>query len=57
MLLRKYPFNFAFIFIISIGLHALGIMHELSVRGCILHLIPAVFILEKQKSKKFFTYK
>ena len=50
--------------IISFFLHALGTMHELSVGGCILHLIPAVFILEKKrvenqkkKTKKFFSYK
>ena len=47
--LGKYPFNFAFIFIISFFLHALGTMHELSVGGCILHLIFAVFILEKKE--------
>ena len=40
--------------IISFFLHALGTMHELSVGGYILHLISAVFILEKKnrKSKK-----
>ena len=31
--LGKYLFNFVFIFIISIFLHALGTMHELSVGG------------------------
>jgi len=31
--LGKYPFKFVFIFIISIFLHALGTMHELSVGG------------------------
>ena len=31
--LGKYPFNVSFIFIISIFLHALGTMHELSVGG------------------------
>jgi len=47
--LVKYPFNFTFLFIISIFfLHALGTMHELSggVHSAFSH---AVFILEKKK--------
>ena len=56
MFLGKYLFNFAFIFIFSSFLHALGTMHELSVGGCILHLIITVFILDqtKRKSRNFF---
>ena len=46
--LGKYSLNFTFIFAISIFLHVLGTMHELSVGGDILHLIPVVFILKKK---------
>ena len=60
--LRKYTFNSTFIFIIFIFLHALGTMHELSVRGasCILFLQFSLFFLwsenNKKKTKKFMIF-
>ena len=44
--LDKYPLNFAFIFILSFFLHALGTMHELSVGGASYIKFLQCFILE-----------